>query len=213
MATDQASGWAEAMGPFGDVESDAAAEAAQSDRAVTDLDDASLVAATLAGRREAFDEIVARHRRMVYQLCYRLVNHPEDASDLTQETFVRAWRGLARFRGQAALSTWLHRIAVNVSLNRLSLKGLPTEPMDNRQFVDPRARDPRDELARDERAVRVRAAIALLPPKQRAALVLRAYEELPHEKIARLLGSTAGAVKANFFHALGNLRRLLGEQP
>ncbi|MDP1572339.1 MAG: RNA polymerase sigma factor [Vicinamibacterales bacterium] len=180
---------------------------------LADLDDAALVAATLDGRREAFDEIVERHRRVVYQLCYRFVNQPEDAADLTQETFVRAWRGLAKFRGQAALSTWLHRIAVNVCLNRVALKRLPTEPIDDRQFVDPGARDPHGDLVRDERAARVRAAIAQLPPKQRATLLLRVYQDMPHEEIAQVLGNTVGAVKANFFHALGNLRRLLGEQP
>src|SRR5262245_52420834 len=77
------------------------------------LDDAGLVAACLAGRREAFDVIVERHRRTVYQVCYRFVGNHEDASDLAQEAFLRAWRGLKNFKGQAALSTWLYRIAVN----------------------------------------------------------------------------------------------------
>src|SRR5687767_2922680 len=75
-------------------------------------DDAALVAACLAGDNAAFDEIVERHRRAVYQVCYRFVNSHEDASDLSQETFIRAWKGLKSFKGQAALSTWLFRIAV-----------------------------------------------------------------------------------------------------
>ena len=81
------------------------------------LDDAALVAACVSGRREAFDVIVERHRRTVYQVCYRFVSNHEDASDLSQEAFVRAWRGLKNFKGQSALSTWLYRIAVNVCLN------------------------------------------------------------------------------------------------
>ncbi len=80
--------------------------------------------------REAFDAIVERHRRTVYQVCYRFVSNHEDASDLSQEAFVRAWRGLKNFQGQSALSTWLYRIAVNLCLNRLSLKTPITEPIE-----------------------------------------------------------------------------------
>src|SRR5438093_10988583 len=85
-------------------------------------DEAALVAACLAGRREAFDVIVERHRRSVYQLCYRFVGNHEDASDLSQDVFIRAFRGLDRFRGRSSLGTWLYRIAVNVSLNKVSAK-------------------------------------------------------------------------------------------
>ena len=89
---------------------------------LSDLDDPALVAACLNGRRDAFDIIVARHQRAIYQVCYRFVNNHEDASDLSQEIFVRAWRGLATFKGQSALSTWLYRIAINICLNRVSAK-------------------------------------------------------------------------------------------
>src|SRR5918912_2242689 len=82
--------------------------------------DAELVEACLAGRREAFDTIVERHRRQVYQLCFRFVGNHEDASDLAQDVFIRAYRGLHRFRGEASLGTWLYRIAVNVCLNKVS---------------------------------------------------------------------------------------------
>src|SRR6187397_3497096 len=89
---------------------------------VTNPTDAELVAAVLAGHRDAFDGIVERHRRHVYQLCYRFVGNHEDASDLAQDVFVRAFKGLRNFKGDSALSTWLYRIAVNVSLNRVSAK-------------------------------------------------------------------------------------------
>src|SRR5918993_5969388 len=104
--------------------------------ALSELDDAALVAAAAAGNREAFDVIVERHRRSVYQVCYRFVNNHEDASDLSQEAFVRAWRGLKNFKGQAALSTWLYRIAVNVCLNRVSGKKTETEPIESDRFED-----------------------------------------------------------------------------
>jgi len=177
---------------------------------LADAQDAALVAAFRAGRRDAFDVIVVRHRRSVYQLCYRFVNNHEDASDLAQDVFVRAFKGLARFKGDAALATWLYRVAVNTCLNRVAVKKPQTTELDAASHVDNRAPNPLDDVLRLERADAVRAAIAKLPPKQRATLMLRVYQECSHEEIATALNSTVGAVKANFFHALGNLRRMLG---
>jgi len=173
-------------------------------------DDRALVAAFVAGRREAFDVIVRRHQRHVYQLCYRFVGNHEDASDLSQDVFVRAFKGLGKFKGDAALGTWLYRVGVNVCLNRVALKRPAVEPIEDRPHVDDRAEDSFDRVARGERAARLQRAIQSLPPKQRATVVLRVYQDLSHEQIARVLGSSVGAVKANFFHALGNLRRALG---
>ncbi len=174
-----------------------------------DWDEARLVAACLEGRREAFDVLVVRHRRSVYRLCYRFAGNHEDASDLTQEVFVRAYKGLHRFNGRAALATWLYRIGVNLCLNKVTARTPAVEPLDARPHVDGDAKDPARELERAERAAEVRAAIARLPKKQRATVILRVYHELSHEEIAKVLGSTVGAVKANFFHALGNLKRRL----
>jgi len=182
---------------------------------MTDLDgadDRTLVTAFLDGRREAFDVIVERHRRTVYQVCYRFVGNHEDAADLAQDVFVRAFKGLKNFKGESSLGTWLYRVGVNACLNRVATKRPETEPIDSVQRVDARAADPLDEVLRGERAAAVRQAIEQLPPKQKATLMLRVYQELSHEEIARILGSSVGAVKANFFHALGNLKRLL-QQP
>ena len=177
--------------------------------AVTELDEQQLVEACLAGREGAFDLVVERHRRSVYQLCYRFVGNHEDASDLSQDVFLRAYRGLKNFRGGSSLATWLYRIGVNVCLNRVAVKKPITEDIEARQHVDTVRETQVDRVLREERAVKVRAAIAQLPPKQRATLVLRMYQELSHEEIAAVLDSSVGAVKANFFHALGNLKRLL----
>ena len=96
------------------------------------------MAAALAGSDPAFDLLVTRHRRSVYQVCYRFVNHHEDAADLTQDTFIRAWRALASFRGQARFSTWLYRIAVNVCLNKVAVRTPPAEPIDAEAFEERR---------------------------------------------------------------------------
>lgn len=192
-------------------------ERAADERPAEDLsgaDDVALVEACLAGRRDAFDVIVERHRRHVYQLCYRFVGNHEDASDLAQDVFIRAYRGLKNFRSQASLGTWLYRIGVNVCLNKVGAKGPRVESIDrleavNDERVASHHESAPDALLRGERAARVRAAIAQLPKKQRATVILRMYHELPHEQIAAVLGSSVGAVKANFFHALNNLRKRL----
>ena len=177
-----------------------------------DSDDETLVAACLAGHREAFDVVVERHRRQVYQLCYRFVSNHEDASDLAQDVFIRAYRGLRGFKAKSALGTWLYRIAVNVSLNRVGSRSAPTEPFGIREHPDVSADWPDAALLRSERSAEVRAAIARLPRKQRATLILRVYHDLPHGEIADLLGNSVGAVKANFFHALVNLKKLLAQR-
>lgn len=172
-------------------------------------DDRALIQAFLAGHRDAFDVIVERHRKQVYQLCYRFLGNHEDASDLTQDVFVRAFKGLHSFKGDSQLGTWLYRVGVNVCLNRVALKRPKLETIEPEHHVDQGRPDAHELVARGERAVVVRRAIAKLPPKQRATLVLRIYQEMSHEEIATVLGSSVGAVKANFFHALGNLKRLL----
>jgi RNA polymerase sigma-70 factor, ECF subfamily len=181
---------------------------------VTNPTDAELVESCLAGRRESFDVLVERHQRHVYQLCYRFVGNHEDASDLAQDVFIRAYRGLGKFKGEASLGTWLYRIGVNVCLNKVGAKTPKPEALDplleaSDERVASRAESATEALLRDERAVQVRAAIAKLPKKQRATLILRMYHELPHEEIAGILGSSVGAVKANFFHALNNLKKLM----
>jgi RNA polymerase sigma-70 factor (ECF subfamily) len=183
------------------------------ERPLDQLTEAELVHVCLAGRLEAFDLIVERHRRPVYQLCYRFVGNHEDASDLSQDVFLRAYRGLRRFRGQSTLATWLYRIGVNVCLNRVSAKAPPSDPIEERDIADARTESASERLVREERAARVRGAISGLPRKQRATLILRMYHEMSHQEIANVLGSSVGAVKANFFHALGNLKRLLGDEP
>ncbi|MGH9308662.1 MAG: RNA polymerase sigma factor [Vicinamibacterales bacterium] len=179
---------------------------------VEENDDRALVSACLGGDKGAFDVLVERHRKPVYQVCYRFAGNHEDAAELTQDVFVRAYRALGTFKGQSALGTWLYRIAVNVGLNRAAVRQPPIEAIDTREHADPGAELPESAVLRSERAARVRTAIAKLPKKQRATLILRVYHELPHDQIAAILGSSAGAVKTNFFHALARLRKLLQEE-
>jgi RNA polymerase sigma-70 factor (ECF subfamily) len=166
-----------------------------------------LVRASQAGDRAAFGLLVERHQRSVYQVCYRYLGNHDDANDLAQETFLRAWRALGRFRCDSAFSTWLYRIAVNACLNHRAARRPLTEELHD-GFADPRSGAYARVEGEDE-ARRLREAVARLPEKQRATLILKVYQELTHEEVAGILGATVGTVKSNLFHALANLRRLL----
>lgn len=170
--------------------------------------DREAIEACQRGDREAFDRLVERYQRDVYRLCYRYVNNHHDASDLAQDVFLKAYRAIGRFRGDSAFSTWLYRIAVNTCLNFRSSRRLPVEPLGD--DVADAARGVADRLEQDELSAQVREAVSRLPQKQRATLILKIYHDLTHEEVARILGSSVGTVKANLFHALGNLRKAMG---
>ena len=201
--------WAGAVQPEWKVTVAAAVSKTETAQGLDLSDDRALVRACLARNQPAFDVLVERHRRAIYQLCYRFVGNHEDASDLSQDVFLRAHRGLRKFRGESSLSTWLCRIGVNVCVDHVNAKVPVTEPIEVDRHVDPRSDDPADRVLQAERASRVRAAITRLPHKQRATLILRIYHELSHQEIAAILGNSVGSVKANVFHALGNLKRML----
>ena len=171
------------------------------------MDDREAVEACQRGERAAFDFLVERYQRDIYRLCYRYVNDPQDANDVAQEVFLKAYRAIGKFRGDSSFSTWLYRIAVNTCLNFRSARRPEGEELSD-ALPDHRA----GALARmedEERAERVRAAVSRLPEKQRATLILKIYHELTHEEVAGIVGSSVGTVKANLFHALGNLRKML----
>ncbi len=166
-----------------------------------------VVEACQRGEREAFDQLVVRYQRDIYRLCYRYVNNHEDANDLTQEVFLRAWRAIGRFKGRSAFSTWLYRIGVNACLNfRAARKPLAHELPET--LADPRM-GAAQKVEKAQKAQKVREAVARLPEKQRATVILKMYHELTHQEVAQILGSSVGTVKANLFHALGNLRKLV----
>lgn len=148
-----------------------------------------------------------RYQRDVYRLCYRYVNHHHDANDMAQEVFLKAYRAIRGFRGESAFSTWLYRIAVNTCLNFRSSRKPEAEEVSD--ALPDRSPGAFAEVEREERSRLVRDAVKRLPEKQRATLILKVYHDLSHEEVARILGSSVGTVKANLFHALANLRRLL----
>lgn len=173
-------------------------------------DDREAVEACRRGEREAFDRLVERYQRSVYRLCYRYVNNHQDANDMAQEVFLKAYKALGRFRGDSSFSTWLYRIAVNTCLNFRAARR--PEAVELPDGLADRAPGMAERIERDQRSRQVRQAVSRLPEKQRATLILKVYHDLTHEEVAAILGSTVGTVKANLFHAMGNLRKLLAAE-
>jgi RNA polymerase sigma-70 factor (ECF subfamily) len=171
-------------------------------------DDREAIEACRGGDREAFDRLVERYQRDIYRLCYRYVNNHEDANDVAQEVFLRAYRAIGRFRGDSAFSTWLFRIAVNTCLSFRAARKPAADELPE-ALMDPRP-GAQSAVEKDEWSRRVREAVSRLPEKQRATVILKIYHELTHEEVAGILGATVGTVKANLFHALGNLKKTLG---
>jgi RNA polymerase sigma-70 factor (ECF subfamily) len=169
-----------------------------------------VIEACQRGEREAFDQLVVRYQRDIYRLCYRYVNNHEDANDLTQEVFLKAWRAIGRFQGRSAFSTWLYRIGVNACLNFRAAKRPVSQELPE-TLPDP-GKGAAQQVEEAQRARQVREAVTRLPEKQRATLILKIYHDLTHQEVAQVLGSSVGTVKANLFHALGNLRKLVAAE-
>lgn len=170
--------------------------------------DAVLVERSRGGDEGAFDEIVRRHKRFIYLVARRLLGSHEDADEAAQVAFIRAWRALDRFRGEAALRTWLTRIVLNVAKSMRSAQ----EPEEGIEACD-RLADPgegSDERMRRKQArQRVRRAVDGLPPRQREVVVLKVFSEMTHREVAASMGLSEGSVKAHLHQAVSNLRRIM----
>jgi RNA polymerase sigma-70 factor (ECF subfamily) len=177
---------------------------------VKDDPDLPLVERFRAGERRAFDELVRRHQRSIWRVARRYLRNDADASDVAQQTFVRAYRALDGFRGAASVKSWLYRIAINLALNHLrdNKREVPDEIGEDR--LTRRATGPQQIIA-DEEAARLRAAIAELPPKQRMVLELRIFEDLSFREVAELADCTENAAKVNFHYAVKRLKEILGD--
>jgi RNA polymerase sigma-70 factor (ECF subfamily) len=168
--------------------------------------DIRLVDRYLAGDMTAFDEMMIRYERQIYRLCYRFTGNADDARDLAQDVFVKAFEHLADFRREASLKTWLYRIATNHCINHVK--------SNSREFVEVTENTGKihatiqSELEESERRQHFRQLVKLLPPKQRAILELRIQEQLTYEEIARMSNRSISTIKASVFFALEKMRKL-----
>jgi RNA polymerase sigma-70 factor, ECF subfamily len=172
-------------------------------------DVADLVTAARDGDREAFDELVRVTYADTYTLALRLTGNEEDARDVVQESYLRAFRGLSRFRGDAQFSTWMYRITANCANTQLGKrnKHRHDELSDTDPIADDRPSiDPQGQLEAGALRERLQVALEGLPPKLRQVVVLRDIYDLPHEAIAAELGISETAAKVRLHRARKKLR-------
>lgn len=178
--------------------------------------DEELVRGASRGDTDAFNELVVRWETPIHALAYRVLGRDEDARDVCQEAFLRAFRGLSRFKGQAKFSSWLYRIALNLCNDRLRRERRVgfVQPQNDFETTDRAAVDPINEtveelIIRRELGRAVSRAIANLPPEQRTVIVLKEYHDLTFREIAELVGCPLSTVKTRLYQGLSVLRKQL----
>ena len=176
------------------------------------VDDQRLIADCLAGRTAAFGELVRRYQDRLYNTVFRLVDNPEDARDVVQDAFLRAYQSLQSFKGEAQFFTWLYRIAVNAAISvkrkhkpALALKSGSggVEPLDESSFSKPG-----EALEKAEEERRVQIALNLLSPEHRAVLVLKEIDGKKYEAMAEILQVPIGTVRSRLHRARLELREI-----
>ena len=171
--------------------------------------DNSIVERYLAGDMTAFDELMIRYERQIYRVCYRFVNNRDDAMDLAQEVFIKAFEHLANFRRESSMKTWLYRIAMNHCINHV--KKNSREFVQITENVGSTRASIHSEMEEREKREQFRSLVKKLPPKQKAILEMRIHEQLSYEEIATMSGRSISTIKASVFFALEKLRKLVKE--
>ena len=172
-------------------------------------EDLDLIKRAAAGEREAFDELVLKYQKPLYSLLYRMVSSREDAADLLQNAFVKAFKNLGSFERRSSFKTWLYQIAINLAKNvyrdRSRAEYVSIENVVIR-------RNPRtlETLIVKENRMLLRQAVAGLPEKQRITLLLRIQEDKKFDEIADIMKCSVGTAKANYHHAVQKLKGIMG---
>ena len=170
------------------------------------------------GDSTAFEKLVLKYQSQVYNFCFRIMGNSEDAADMTQETFLKVWRNLESFHGEASFATWLFRLASNTCLDQLrSMKRRPTLPMtltdrdgeEQTMEVPDSAPSPEEQLVKKEDSVLLQEAMSSLDAEQRQILTLRVVNDLSYTEIAQALSLKEGTVKSRLARAREHLRKKL----
>jgi len=183
---------------------------------MTTTTDEELVAKSIGGDAESFNQLILRWERPIYALAYRTIGREEDARDVCQETFLRAFRALPGFRGQAKFSSWIYRIALNLCRDwaRRERRTPVSQPPENIDLIELAAatgpsESIEDLVARRDLMKTVEAAMAVLPEEQRTAIILKEYHGLTFQEIADLVGCPLSTVKTRLYQGLTVVRREL----
>jgi RNA polymerase sigma-70 factor (ECF subfamily) len=189
--------------------------------AQVDVSDLELVKRCQAGQTEAFDELVSRYRTRIFAMIYNMVHNEQDAWDLAQDSFVKAWKSINRFRRHSSFYTWVYRIVMNVTidwLRRKQIKGAGSEFNDSIQLkeIDPASRTvpkadplPHERMERSEIRAKIDNAIGQLSPEHRAVILMKEIEDMQYHEIAETLGCSIGTVMSRLFYARKKLQNLL----
>ncbi|MFZ0690066.1 MAG: sigma-70 family RNA polymerase sigma factor [Acidobacteriaceae bacterium] len=185
-------------------------------------EEAAVVEQLKAGSEDAFAWLISRYQQPLYSLIYRILPNPGDAADITQEVFVKVFRGIAHFHGEASLRTWIYRIALHEALNQRRWWARHQRQqitIDADRDDDPHAspavnlvdthESPFDAAAQSEIAARVEAALREVPEPFRTVVVLRDIEGFGYEEIAEILDANLGTVKSRLMRGRGHLKNLL----
>lgn len=181
------------------------------------MTDNEIISSVLQGNSNNYRFLVEKYQQMVFRTCIGFVHNKDDADDLTQDTFIQAYQALKRFKGDSAFSTWLYRIAVNASLNKIRksplnnilqrIENLTGRKNERETIVSVSSgEDPENMLIRQEQVDQVRQALDELPENQRTAIILSKYDDLSQKEIAEIMNTTEGAVEALLQRAKKNLR-------
>ncbi len=185
---------------------------------LSDNDDAELIEQFQNGNTAVFDTLFTRYQKRTYRLVQRFVSNHEDALDITQDAFIRAYQGLSNFKSQCQFYSWLYRITVNLCIDFLRKKSRSevmvyesedSDELPMANFPDLRSVSPAKAAENKELRLQIRKAIRQLPPKQRQIFILRHWDGLSLKDIATVVGRSDGTVKAHLFHAHRNLRKHL----
>jgi RNA polymerase sigma-70 factor, ECF subfamily len=189
--------------------------------AQADVSELDLVKRCQAGETEAFDELVTRYRTRIFAMIYNMVHNEQDAWDLAQDSFVKAWKSIKRFRGRSSFYTWIYRIVMNVTIDWLrkkQVKGAGIEFDDAIQLkeINPASRTlpkadplPYEQMQRTEVRAKIDNAIAQLSPEHRAVILMKETEGMQYHEIAEALGCSIGTVMSRLFYARKKLQGLL----
>jgi len=177
------------------------------------IDETNWIARARQGDAAAFEALYQRYERRIYSFIYRMMGNAEDASDLTQDTFVKAYMALPRTSPDLNVSAWLHRIASNACLDvlrrRRLVQWLPWDVFDTNPAIEPAAPDdPAGSYIRRETELEVQRILNLLSPKHRTALVLKEYQGLSCDEIAEIMNTSRSAIKSLLFRAREEFRQV-----
>jgi RNA polymerase sigma-70 factor (ECF subfamily) len=161
-------------------------------------------------QRNAFEMIVNRYSEQLYWQIRRMVLAHDDANDILQDTFIKAWTNLEYFRGDAKLSTWLYRIALNECLTFLNKQKAQTKvSLDDAEAKAVQSLESDDYFSGDKAQLMLQKALLTLPEKQRMVFNMKYYEEKKYEEMSEIFGTSVGALKASYFHAVKKIQKFL----